>query len=188
MDKTKLLVISALLGTAASSAFAYDGTVTFNGQLTDTTCAVNAADADKTVTLPTVATTALTAEGQTAGFTPFTISVSNCPASVTKVRAHFESNANMDSNTGNLVLTNTGGARNVQVQLQNTNGSQIALGGTNATSAAVELTDPVITATETVAGNTGRTAKMTYHAGYYATGATTAGAVTTLTNFTVAYN
>lgn len=181
MDKTKLLVISALLGTAASSAFAYDGTVTFNGQLSDSTCAVNAADATKTVTLPTVATTSLTTVGQTAGFTPFSISVSNCPASVTSVRAHFESNANMDSDTGNLVLTNTGGAGNVQVQLQNTDGSQIALGGTNAALATV--VDG--TATDT---DTGRTATMTYHAGYYATGATTAGAVTTLTNFTVAYN
>jgi major type 1 subunit fimbrin (pilin) len=183
MDKTKLLVISALLGTAASSAFAYDGTVTFNGLLRDDTCAVNAADATKTVTLPTVATTSLTTVGQTAGFTPFSISVSNCPASVTSVRAHFESNANMDSDTGNLVLTNTGAgsAGNVQVQLQNTDGSQIALGGTDAALATVVGG----TATDT---DTGRTATMTYHAGYYATGATTAGAVTTLTNFTVAYN
>lgn len=58
-----------------ASAFAVDGTITINGQITDTTCtiSVDGGSNDATVTLPTVSSTTLGAAGATAGATPFTI-------------------------------------------------------------------------------------------------------------------
>lgn len=59
-------------------------TVTFQGEVTDQTCSVNInGQTNSVVLLPTVAMAdfgATLADGQSAGQTPFTVSVSNCRA------------------------------------------------------------------------------------------------------------
>jgi len=62
----------ATIALASTGANASDGTITFNGLVTDTTCSIDAKTAgaaDKSVTLPTVTGSTLAAKGATAGTT-----------------------------------------------------------------------------------------------------------------------
>src|SRR3569832_315346 len=67
---------------APMSSYASDGTITFSGALTATTCLVNGGSNSMAVTLPTLPTTSMTPGPTTnfAGSTPFQISVSGCTA------------------------------------------------------------------------------------------------------------
>lgn len=124
MCKIKKSVISLAVAflpvIAMSSAYASSGTITFNGEVTSSTCEVgiNGGNADATVTLPTVPTSALPADATTAGRTTFTINLSNCVLSDphTKVVAFFEGGASVDPTTGRLINT-AGTAENVSLQL-----------------------------------------------------------------------
>ncbi|HDC4501962.1 TPA: type 1 fimbrial protein, partial [Enterobacter kobei] len=68
-----VLAIASLSAQAAST-----GTITFNGELTDTTCEVdiNGQGSDATVILPTVGVNELTASGDTTGRTTFNMNIS----------------------------------------------------------------------------------------------------------------
>src|SRR5471032_277748 len=60
----------ATIALASTGANASDGTITFNGLVTDTTCSIDAKTAgaaDKSVTLPTVTGSTLASAGATAG-------------------------------------------------------------------------------------------------------------------------
>ena len=116
-----------------ASAFAVDGTITINGQITDTTCtiSVDGGSNDATVTLPTVSSTTLGAAGATAGATPFTISLSNCSGtSLNTASTYFEPGAYVDSTTGRLNIDSAAAdaATNVQVQLLNADRDAIVAG------------------------------------------------------------
>ncbi|MES3619397.1 fimbrial protein [Enterobacter hormaechei] len=83
MKISKLSAVLALaVSTAAISSFsaqATDGTITFNGRVTDQTCTISTPGGkDFTVTLPTVSASTLAAQSATAGRTPFAINLSDC--------------------------------------------------------------------------------------------------------------
>jgi len=168
----------ALLGlSAAPMVFAQaapgTGQVTFNGELTDDTCLINSGDEDKTVTLPTISTQSLATAGQAYGSTMFDISVSQCPATLSNVAAHFET-TNMNPDTRNAINQATNSpAQNVEVQLLDRDGKTPILLGSTGTFVAIDAT----------AG----TAKMSYGGQYYATGKSTAGNVTAIVRYTLAY-
>ncbi|HEY2021838.1 fimbrial protein [Paraburkholderia sp.] len=168
----------AMLGLAvAPMAFAQmapgTGQVTFNGELYDDTCVIDAGDDDKTVTLPTLSTQSLAAAGQVAGSRMFEISVSQCPATLTSVAAHFET-TNMSPNTRNAVnQASASPAGNVEVQLLDRDGTTpIKLGSTG-----------TFVPIDAASG----TAEMSYGGQYYATAPTTAGNVTAIVRYTLAY-
>jgi major type 1 subunit fimbrin (pilin) len=167
---TASVAAALVLGFTASSAFAADGTLTFNGQVVASTCSINAGGsggANTTVTLPTVQASALTTAGQVAGSSqPINIVLSGATCTNGDVYAiNFEpSAATVDYTTGALLNTATGGATNVQVQLMD-NQFNALNAATNAGSQNEQVT---------IAGNTGT---LTYYAQYLATGAATAGAV-----------
>ena len=76
----KLLSVLILAGTAmgAQVASAADGTITFNGDITAQTCTIDGAGSganDFLVTLPTVSTSALAADGVSAGRKTFSIAL-----------------------------------------------------------------------------------------------------------------
>ncbi|MEX6004593.1 fimbrial protein [Providencia vermicola] len=101
----KSLLVLFIASSISASALAADGTITFNGEITSTTCDVTTGNGgDFTVTLPTVSTTALNAAGATAGNTSFTIDLANCSVSGVDVAANFESLSSGDAVTGNLFL------------------------------------------------------------------------------------
>lgn len=157
-------------------AHASDGTITFTGSLTATTCTVglNNGPATGTVTLPTVSTNVLKASGDVAGATNFTLNLSGCAPSST-VKAYFEAGPTVDTVTGNLI--NNGAASNVEVQLVTDGGLPIAIGNSGqATSTGATITFP---------GTTSGT--LNYVARYYAKGVTTAGSVTSSVTYSLTY-
>ena len=117
---------------------ASDGTITFTGAVTASTCTLsinggsNAGTA--TVALPTVDVAALTnvGPGTTAAGTFFSVGVSACsavadigatPTAPTQVAIYFEAGPNVDEATGGLI--NTVAGSNVEVNLYNASGSTI---------------------------------------------------------------
>lgn len=163
---------------APQSARATDGTITFAGKITSTTCAINvnaSGSASATVTLPTVDLAALASSGKVAGATPFTIGLTGCTGTNTgSVGVYFEPGANTQPD-GNL--KNTAATNNVEIQLLNGTQGVMTLnsasGAQNGTTAAV------------VSGYTAAT--LAYYAQYFATAAATAGIVGSSVTYSVVY-
>ena len=177
---------------------ASDGTITFTGAVTASTCTIrvnggsNAGTA--TVTLPTVDTAALTGSSPktTAAGTFFSIGVSGCvaqadigigtPAAPTHVAIYFEAGPTVDQATGALINTTGSGYSNVEVKLYNASGSTVVgtqiMPGTG-TNQPTNLT--------IASGGT-----QWFYAGYSTTGAAasgaTAGAVSTQVTYSLVYS
>jgi major type 1 subunit fimbrin (pilin) len=187
------------------STLASDGTITFTGAVTASSCTINVNGSGSTTTtvqLPTVDTAALTnvAPRSTAGGTFFNILLSGCAgvddygagAAPTTVQIYFEAGPNVDENTGGLINTtgpggsNTGGS-NVEVMLYNASeasivGTQITPGKGGVAGGIAGVQPPVQTI--------GAEAIQWFYAGYSTArnGAATAGAVTTSVTYSLIYN
>lgn len=119
------LVPSGIAHAATSASV----TVNFSGDYIGSTCNV-LGSSDMSVTLPMLSTQLLTAAGQTAGETVFTIPI-QCDSETTGVRTYFENWAATDPTTGNRNpqdVTGQSTAQNVQVSLRNPDGSPIKIG------------------------------------------------------------
>lgn len=170
------------LGMTTANA-ASTGTITFNGELTDTTCDVdvNGQGTDATVTLPTVSINQLTKAGLTTGRTSFNFNLSKCVIGTkgghSKVAAFFQPGNTVDLSTGRL--KNVGGdATMVDLQLLDASGnySPIKVGNT----------DQVNDMTYVDIKSDG-TALLPYSVEYYANGQTTAGTVTSSVVYNLQY-
>ena len=173
----KLALIAALSVVGIANAQAADGTITINGLVTDKTCDIDTNSKDLIVTLPTVSRQTLANAGDVAGRTPFQINLEDC--SEGKVATYFEPGATVDFNTGRLINQATAGAQNVDVQLLGSNNQVIPVlaagaSGAQANSQWVDVVE-------------GGSADLNYYAEYYATGASTAGEVTTNVQYTIIY-
>lgn len=158
------------------AAHAVDGTITFSGNITGLTCTVTVnGTSGSTVTLPTVSTSALTAAGNVAGQTPFSIALSGCDSSISKAATYFEAGPNVASD-GRLLNTATSPAANVEVELAYSDNSQVLVGETAPTTGAGS------------AAVTSGNATLDYYARYYATGTAGAGAVSSTVQFSMIYN
>ncbi|CAM3936546.1 fimbrial protein [Klebsiella sp. 10982] len=174
-------VVMMMLSPVAAQAA--DGKVTFNGEVIDNTCTVK--NKDKTVTLPTVQRSALSSSGETAGVVPFTIDLTSCTPG-TDVSVYFEKDQNV-STEGRLknTLTGNGSAKNVDVELLNTQFTSINLAETPAIDANGIVARPDVIPVA-VAEKDG-SASLPFYARYYATDAASAGKVAAYVNFTVVY-
>ncbi|RDS79395.1 hypothetical protein DWU98_17685 [Dyella monticola] len=147
--------------------------------LTAPSCTLTTDSQAIAVKLPGVPAASLAASGQVGGRTGFNIAVTGCPSNVSSITTYFYG-GNVDTATGNL--KNTGSAANVEVQLLN--GS----GGSAAALSAIDTSQSQATAqNSSVYSVSGGNATLNYYAQYYATGATTAGSVTTSVTFMIAY-
>lgn len=175
MKKIAIAIAGVLsLGAAASAQAQSDGTITFNGEVLATSCAIDAGGtgaADATVTLPKVAANSLNADGARIGDTPFSIVVGSTatPCTQSNVQAYFHNRGNVNA-AGRL--NNTGTATNVNVAVLNANHQDINL--SNNTNS---LTVPI---------NSG-TAQLDFYGQYYATGQATPGTVNTGVEYSVVY-
>ncbi|GLQ99497.1 fimbrial protein [Dyella mobilis] len=180
--------VAAVAPQAATAATtSSSGTLTINGLVTGSTCsvAINGGTANATITLPTVATSELSAAGNTAGWTAVTFAFSGCTltgnnstgTAITSVLPYFQQGATTASD-GNLTNA-TGSAGNVEVAFSNTN--------SGATASLVKMNQPVGSQNVTAATVTGGAATEKLYAGYYATGASTAGTVATTVQYDIAY-
>jgi major type 1 subunit fimbrin (pilin) len=181
MKKSTMQLIPAVtLGAAFAAlpghALASDGTITFTGSIDASTCTISTTGTGGsfTVALPKVSSGVLSATGQTAGDTAFTIRLTGCSDIAGNVSTNFETGVAVDQASGRLNNTAaTGGATNVQIQLLNANDSTpIVIGGAPGSQNSHEVPLASDGATPP-AGN----ATLSYIARYYATGVSTAGAV-----------
>jgi major type 1 subunit fimbrin (pilin) len=175
------IATGGLLGLASFGANAADGTITFTGTVSDTTCSINGVtsgtSADKSITLPNVTAGTLSSTGATAGTsspTDLALTLSGCSGAATKAIAHFENGSTVDQTSGNLI--NAGNATNVQVRLLNAKMQPINI----TTNANNQLATDGVTIT-------GGAASPKYFAQYFATGKATAGTVNTSVQYTMQY-
>ena len=118
-----LLVAGCL---ASPSAAATTGTISFDGQITDSTCDVTGGTTGTSsfvVQLPVVSTNQL-GPGDVAGRTNFRMSLANCMSVANGVRVFFEGGPTVDPGTGTLTTS----LPDVNLALFNKDGSQIAIG------------------------------------------------------------
>lgn len=189
-------VLAAAFGLVALQASAADGTITFNGEITDTTCTITGGGAatgtgNITVTLPTVSTSALTSAGQTAGDTAFSLVLgggAKCTNGKTAALwIETTQTPALDTTTGALTNQAAGGAANVEVRMVNPANNQPINLGINA---AVAAGNTVIAANNQPAATiSGNTATLKYIGQYLAmTGGAQAGAVSTYLTYSMQYN
>ncbi len=176
------IATGSLLGLASSGANASDGTITFTGSLSNTTCSINGkaagSPADVSVELPAVSAASLGTAGATGGRSnPITLALSGCTGVATKAVAFFESGSTVDPANGYLAKqSKTTPATNVDVRLLNASFEPInILTGFN---------NDFDTNGATITGNA---ATLKYYGEYYATGKATSGNVSTNVQYTMQY-
>ncbi|WP_322090187.1 fimbrial protein [Burkholderia cenocepacia] len=192
MNSKKSILVSMaqvtfLFTAALASAFvraddngaASNGVLTINGELTAQSCKINGngQGANFTVTLPKTSSANLAEAGSVAGSTGFSIALTNCTPNSGNVHTFWQTGVNTLPN-GNL--KNNGSAKNVEVQLQDFNGSSAAVidvskanGAQNSRSASID----------------GGAANLHYAAQYISTeGGAAAGTVTTSVTYSLAYD
>ncbi|MDH1612397.1 fimbrial protein [Klebsiella aerogenes] len=178
MKKLMIIAAMAAAGFVGASQAASTGTITFNGEVTATTCDANVdgQGPDATIILPTVGSNQLAVAGDTAGRTGFNIGLSNCAGTLQTASAFFEAGNTVDLVSGRL--KNTGGdAQNVSLQLRemNSNESVIVAGNSNQTANATYYDI-----------STG-SADMPYSVEYFADDAVTAGTVNSSVIYSIQY-
>lgn len=163
------------------SAQAFDGTITFEGNITNGTCAVStsAGATDMTVTMPITPSSALAKAGSASQAVSFSINLSNCSADMRNIISAYFQSPNTNAATGNLKNTAvSGAASNVEVQILDKSVSPINL-SLNAEQQYLAYSGD----TEIING----AATMRYGARYISTGLIKPGLLTTSTNYTVIY-
>lgn len=183
LHRLALLACVALLDCiVALPAYAYDGRVTFEGEiLSDGTCKIETDSQNRTVTLPTVGKANLRLAGQTAAPVPFSITLKECNAVDAEKSALLFSGAT----AGQSYLPNatgSGKANNVGIQIVRADGigTPIKVDGSQANSEKAPDTGKEQNGTVIQP-------RFDYFAHYYATGAATAGEVEATATFQVQY-
>lgn len=192
----KILLASLIAGASLSStAFAYDGQVTFTGEIVNSTCVVETDDnsGNQTVALPKIAASALSEAGRVAGTTPFDIKIKDCGTTSKTVKALFENDTAVDAATGvlNVTATVTDGLNSpeqVGVQLLNANLEPINIAESKVKASTNNLAaDGKTFAIGTDGENSGK-ATLRYYARYYAKAKVTGfGKFTTVANYSIQY-
>lgn len=186
----------SLAALAPQFARAEDGTITYNGAVTDTTCTITGGGAatgtgDITVQLPDVSSSILGSAGLTAGKTPFSLILgggAKCTDGKTAALwIETTQTPALDMTTGALRNQAAGGATNVEVQMINpANDQPIDLSmNTMVTNGATVIAG----SNQPAATISGNTATLNYAAQYLAVdGASTSGLVTTYLTYSMQYN
>jgi major type 1 subunit fimbrin (pilin) len=193
----KKLLLSAVLATSfgvtglasAATAATADGSITFNGGVTSSTCTVNVNGSGTnsgTVTLPTVQSSDLNTVGNTTGVTSFTIALTSCNVATTgvgktSVVPYFLPGTNTQSD-GNLSNTASGGAGGVEIFISKdgTYANKLNLNASTGTAGTGQGSTPSLFSSTL-------SPTFTYYAGYYAVAAITPGAVTSSVQFNLSY-
>ena len=180
MNKINSFVcLLAIFGASGMAQAASTGTITFEGELTATTCdvSVNGGSESETITLPVVGTNQLTEAGNTAGRTGFVLGLSDCAGTLKTASAFFEAGSSVDLVTGRL-NNMTGTAKNVSLQLRDDSSDSrnvIQVGNTNQVAASTYV--------DVSSGS----ANLPYSVEYYANGEATAGTVVSNVVYSLQY-
>lgn len=185
--KMKLVSTALLASLMSVGAYAAStGTITFTGELTDTTCEVdiNGQGSDANIILPTVGVNELVQAGDITGRTSFNMNLSNCVIGAdnakNKVATYFQPGSTVDLSTGRLInqSPSTATATNVELQLLDPSNSYAVINIGN--------TDQIANTAFTEIKADG-TAFLPYAVEYYAIGQTTPGPVTSSVVYNLMY-
>ncbi|ADI78234.1 MULTISPECIES: fimbrial protein [Pantoea] len=151
------------------------GEVKFTGEITDVSCDVSTASKKQSVDLGKWAKSYFESRTETTQ-TPFTISVKDCPASVTKVAVLFDGDKDAGDNT--LLKVADGGATGVGIKLyEGDRSTPIAIGSIS------KGVDKMVETEE------GGSADLIFYADYKSDGAEIAvGPANAVSNFVMVYN
>jgi len=139
MTKTPLALLVAAIGLSSGAAFAAN-TITFHGEVTDSTCQVRINNQDDAVVLlPTVPATDLKDANKPAGTKTLTLQLSGCTAPSKDQIVKIKFNGHGVTSSGNLKNIATNGANNVALQLLESEGGN-AINLANGPVTAAELT------------------------------------------------
>lgn len=187
MNRNSAFKASLLVASMMSTHVFAASTVTFQGEVATQTCSISINSTTNAVVLmPTIplsdlytASTTTTAVGNSAGLTPFTISVTGCNPSNNAVTMYPEFlGTNVDTSTyalGNTASSDAANGVGIALYSDSTGMNQINLNGVTRGAAM------------TLAANS-TSATVTYSAKYMATSATTtAGRVTGVAQYTLSY-
>lgn len=174
MKKTVLTLALSLSAITAANA---TDVINFTGKVTASSCTITSGtNGTINVPLPTVSASELAASGAVQGRTPFFIELSACDGN--EVSAYFNNGSTVDAN-GRLINTATAdAATNVGLQLLNSKAQPVLITAPNA--------DGTQTNSEWVKVED-QAAKLAYAVEYYATGAATAGDLTSSVEYTLVY-
>lgn len=137
----KILILSALVTALTSAgAMAADANINFNGTVSASTCTLNAADAAKTLTIPSVSAATLLAAGANAYLTYASSSsfgFTACPAGLTKVTSAYTYQGSTMSGNPNWAVA-SGTASNITlIAMQSATSSASTVVSAQGVSAAV---------------------------------------------------
>jgi len=122
LSKVILPLAGLMIAGSLPTANAANGTVSFTGEIVQSTCSVVSGDQSKTVVLGKYPTSAFPKTGATSGAKAFTISLEKCEAGDYSLR--FDGN----TPTGNPdLLAVTGGARGVGVEILDNNSAIVPI-------------------------------------------------------------
>lgn len=117
---TQIRVLTGFLFFGASMVMAADtSTINITGNVIATPCTVDAANSVMNIKFDGIQATTLATAGSFSPWESFAITLSNCPASTTKVSAVFSGTADTLDATR---YKNTGTASNMSVELQSSDG------------------------------------------------------------------
>lgn len=182
MNKLAIAVsIATILGVAHMANAASTGTITFEGELTATTCkvSIDGSGADATVVLPTVGINTLNAPGEVTGRTGFNMALSECEGTLSTASAFFEAGSTVDTITGRLKNTAGEATKATNVSLQLTDSSNA--------DAVIKAGDTSQVLSTTYVDISTGTANLPYAVQYYAEDATTAGIVAGNVTYSIQY-
>ena len=124
----KKTMLSACFLLVTGSAIAADGTIHFTGSITDQTCTVDSGSQNLNVDLGTVAQTALDgASGMKASPTRFTLTLTDCPDTVTGANVKFDGTSDGVNQSLLALDSGTGIATGVGIEIADKNGTPIPL-------------------------------------------------------------
>jgi major type 1 subunit fimbrin (pilin) len=127
MNKTSICLVAISI-VSATTAIADSGQVRFVGRVLDEACTVtNNVTNPLTVVLGDVFKGAFTGKGSTAAPTKFTLSLTECPVSVTSAKVKFDGLSDNNDNTVLALTAEDGVATNVGIQLADVNNNVIPL-------------------------------------------------------------
>lgn len=123
--KKSSLAAAIAFATLASCANASQGTVTFNGEINDTPCSIDASDQHQTINMGSVTSSALSGGG-TSNPVPFTIKLTQCDNTTKKTVATTFTGPAASFGTGLLGIS--GNTTNAAIRLLDASDKPLQLG------------------------------------------------------------
>lgn len=179
------LAMGLAVAGSASAAAASGGTITFTGQINDTTCTItggpgtDGGQGNFTVALQPVDQSQLTTAGATAGKKAFTVQIggptdATCQNGKVATLSFLTSSPRIDATNGALMNALSGQATMADIQVLDAAGT------------AIDLRDPANGVMSPAIAN--NTALINFNAQYLATGTATPGLISTSVLYGVTYN